>query len=137
VAFYKILAFVIGSFFAGIAGGLYAHINGFLSPANFNFIRSFDPMIIIVFGGLGSVTGTLAASFAWALFLEGVLRLVLPPDFVNWRFVVYPIMLILLMLLRQKGLFGDYELPFLRQELPAPKSKTSAMPVEAMPEISK
>jgi branched-chain amino acid transport system permease protein len=63
VAEFKILAFVIGSAFAGLAGGLYAHINGFLHPNTFNFIKSFDPMIIIVLGGLGSMTGTLAAAF--------------------------------------------------------------------------
>ncbi len=51
VAEYKILTFVIGSLFAGLAGGLYAHINGFLHPNTFNFIKSFDPMIIIVLGG--------------------------------------------------------------------------------------
>lgn len=126
VANQKIMTFVLGSMFAGLAGGLYAHINGFLSPANFNFIRSFDPLIILVFGGLGSLTGTLAASFTWGLGLEGVLRLVLPPDFVNWRFVVYPILLILLMLLKPKGLFGDYEIPFLRQIMPPLKSKITA-----------
>ena len=53
VAEFKILSFVIGSLFAGLAGGLYAHINGFLHPNTFNFIKSFDPMIIIVLGGLG------------------------------------------------------------------------------------
>jgi branched-chain amino acid transport system permease protein len=81
VAEYKILSFVIGSLFAGLAGGLYAHINGFLHPSTFNFIKSFDPMIIIVLGGLGSMTGTLAGAFTWALLLEGVLRLVLPQGF--------------------------------------------------------
>jgi branched-chain amino acid transport system permease protein len=118
VAQYKILTFVIGSLFAGLAGGLYAHINGFLHPESFNFIKSFDPMIIIVLGGLGGLTGTLAASFAWALGLEGVLRLVLPQGFELWRFVIYPLILLLVMLLRPKGIMGDYEMPFLRQELP-------------------
>jgi branched-chain amino acid transport system permease protein len=118
VAQFKILTFVIGSLFAGLAGGLYAHINGFLHPETFNFIKSFDPMIIIVLGGLGSITGTVAASFAWALGLEGVLRLVLPPGFELWRFVIYPMILLLVMLLRPKGILGDYEMPFLRQELP-------------------
>ncbi|MEW5869997.1 MAG: branched-chain amino acid ABC transporter permease [Chloroflexota bacterium] len=118
IAHYKILTFVLGSFFAGLAGGLYAHINGFLHPNTFNFIKSFDPMIIIVFGGLGSVTGTLIASFTWALVLEGLLRLVLPQGFETWRFVVYPLLLLLLMLLKPKGLFGEFELPFLRQLLP-------------------
>ncbi len=118
VAEYKILSFVIGSLFAGLAGGLYAHVNGFLHPSSFNFIKSFDPMIIIVLGGLGSMTGTLAASFAWALLLEGVLRLILPQGFELWRFVVYPVLLLLIMLLKSNGLFGDYEIPFLRQIMP-------------------
>jgi len=118
VAEYKIISFVIGSLFAGLAGGLYAHINGFLHPSTFNFIKSFDPMIIIVLGGLGSMTGTLAAAFTWALLLEGVLRLVLPQGFELWRFVVYPLLLLLIMLLKPNGLFGDFEMPFLRQLLP-------------------
>ena len=138
VAQQKIIAFVIGSFFAGLAGGLYAHINGFLHPNSFNFIRSFDPMIIIVFGGLGSISGTLAASFAWALVLEGLLRMVLPAGFETWRFVIYPLMLLLLMLLRPSGLLGGFEIPFLREEMPPiPEKVSSSMeqpekePVEA------
>jgi branched-chain amino acid transport system permease protein len=115
---YKTLAFVLGSLFAGVGGAIYAHINGFLHPNTFNFIKSFDPMIIIVLGGLGSMTGTIITSFVWVLLLEGVLRLILPEGFETWRYVVYPIILLLVMLLRPKGLFGDYELPFLRQELP-------------------
>ncbi len=115
---YKNLAFVLGSFFAGIAGGLYAHINGFLHPDTFNFIKSFDPMIIIVFGGLGSVTGTIVASFGWALVLEGFLRLVLPQGFETWRFVVYPLLLLVMMLLKPNGLFGGVEMPFLKQTVP-------------------
>jgi branched-chain amino acid transport system permease protein len=126
VAHYKNLTFVLGSFFAGLAGALYAHINGFLHPNTFNFIQSFNPMIIVVFGGLGSVTGTLAASFTWALVLEGFLRLFLPDGFETWRFVVYPLLLLLLMLLRPKGLFGDIEIPFLRQYLPPMSLKTPA-----------
>ncbi len=123
VAQQKILTFVLGSFFAGIAGALYAHINGFLHPNTFNFIKSFDPMIIIVFGGLGSVTGTVFAAFAWALVLEGFLRLWLPQGFETWRFVVYPVLLLIMMLLRPKGLFGGFEVPFLKQLLP-PLKKT-------------
>ena len=91
------LGFVIGSLFAGLAGGLYAHINGFLHPSTFNFIKSFDPMIIIVLGGLGSITGTIITSFVWVLLLEGVLRLILPEGFETWRYVVYPIILLLVM----------------------------------------
>jgi branched-chain amino acid transport system permease protein len=126
IAEYKIVAFVLGSFLAGLAGALYAHVNGFLHPNTFNFIKSFDPMIVIVFGGLGSITGTVFASFAWALILEGVLRLWLPQGFEAWRFVVYPLLLLITMLLRPKGIFGDYEIPFLRQVLPKPRQAKPA-----------
>ncbi len=125
IASNKTFAFVMGSFFAGLGGGLYAHINGFLHPNTFNFIKSFDPMIIIVFGGLGSVTGTVVASFAWALVLEGFLRLFLPEGFETWRFVVYPILLLVMMLLKPNGLFGGYEIPFLRNIIPPLRKKTN------------
>jgi len=123
VAYYKVITFVIGSLFAGIAGGLYAHINGFLHPNTFSFIKSFDPLIIVVFGGLGSITGTIVASFGWSLVLEGVLRLVLPDGFETWRFVVYPVMLLIMMLLKPNGLFGNYEIPFFRSPIPVLKNK--------------
>lgn len=132
VAQQKMLTFVLGSLFAGAAGALYAHINGFLHPSNFNFIKSFDPMIVIVFGGLGSVSGTLVASFAWILVLEGFLRDILPTGFESWRYVVYPILLLLMMLLRPSGLLGGFEFPFIKAILPplkksAPvKSETTA-----------
>ena len=125
VANYKNVTFVIGSLFAGLAGALYAHINGFLHPNTFNFIRSFDPMIIVVFGGLGSVTGTVVAAFTWALVLEGALRLVLPQGFETWRFVVYPVLLLVMMLLKPNGLFGGFEFPYLRQVVPQLKKSLS------------
>jgi len=127
VAYYKNITFVIGSLFAGLAGGLYAHINGFLHPNTFSFIKSFDPLIIVVFGGLGSVTGTVAASFGWALVLEGVLRLVLPEGFETWRFVVYPVLLLVMMLLKPAGLFGNFEIPFIRAVIPPLKKKDEAV----------
>lgn len=129
IANFKIVTFVIGSFLAGIAGALYAHINGFLHPNSFNFIKSFDPMIIVVFGGLGSITGTLVASFAWALVLEGFLRLWLPEGFETWRFVVYPILLLIMMLLKPNGIFGGYEMPYLQDLLPFKKKVKKAEPI--------
>jgi branched-chain amino acid transport system permease protein len=134
IAYFKNLTFVLGSFYAGLAGALYAHVAGFLHPNTFNFIKSFDPMIIVVFGGLGSVTGTVAAAFLWSLVLEGFLRIWLPPGFETWRFVVYPLLLLVMMLLKPKGLFGGYELPFLRETLPSLRIKKPApSQVEATP----
>ncbi len=117
IANYKLLSFVVGSLFAGIGGGVYAHFIGFLSPGTFDFLVSFNPLIIVVFGGLGSMTGTLAACFAWIFFLEGLLRVLLGQmgtEAPTWRFVLYPIALLLLMLLRPKGLLGTVEWGFLK-----------------------
>ena len=80
----------------------------------------FNPLIIVVFGGLGSMTGTLAASFARIFFLEGLLRVLLGQmgtEAPTWRFVLYPIALLLLMLLRPKGLLGTVEWGFLKTPL--------------------
>jgi branched-chain amino acid transport system permease protein len=119
----KILAFVVGSVFAGLAGGIRAHDLAFLHPQSFNFIQSFNPLIIIVFGGLGSMTGTIFAGFAWIVLLEGILRIFLPAGFETWRFVVYPLVLLVMMLLRPQGLMGKYEVGLLRQRLPAPRKE--------------
>ncbi|MHB1295473.1 MAG: branched-chain amino acid ABC transporter permease [Anaerolineae bacterium] len=117
VAQMKAVAFALGGFLAGVAGGLYAHLYGFLHPSTFNFIKGFDPLIIIVFGGLGSMTGTIMASALFSLVIEG-LRVLLPQGFEDWRFVVYPVLLLVVMLLRQKGLLGTTEWGWLRAPLP-------------------
>ena len=119
VAKSKLLAFVVGSFVAGIGGGIYAHYIGFLSPNTFDFIAGFNPLIIVVFGGLGSMTGTIVASFGWIFFLEGFLRVLLGQfgtDAPAWRFVLYPITLLLLMLVRPQGLLGTVEWGFFKAE---------------------
>lgn len=120
---YKTLAFVIGSALAGLAGALYAHRYPTLFPRDFHFIKSFDPLIIVVFGGLGSVSGTVVAAFAWAISLEG-LRL-LPAGMELWRYVFYSLGLLLVMLLRPQGLFGGTELGFLRARF-WPKRNTAS-----------
>ncbi|MBN1937499.1 MAG: branched-chain amino acid ABC transporter permease [Anaerolineae bacterium] len=112
---YKTLAFVIGSFFAGLAGALYAHRYPTLHPTAFHFVKSFDPLIIVVFGGLGSVSGTVIAAFAWAISLEG-LRL-LPTGMELWRYVIYPVILLLVMLLRPRGLLGGVEIGFIKSKI--------------------
>jgi len=127
VARTKILAFVVGSVFAGLAGGIRGHDVAFLHPRMFDVIQSLNPFIIVVFGGVGSMTGTILTGFAWIFFLEGVLRLYLPAGFENWRFVIYPLILILMMLLRPSGLLGKYEIGALRKRSPKPREK----PLEA------
>jgi branched-chain amino acid transport system permease protein len=126
VASNKLLTFVIGSFFAGLAGGVYAFFMGFLSPATFGFLTGFNPLIIVVFGGLGSMTGTLAAAFGWTFFLEGLLRNLLGQlgtEAPTWRFVLYPITLLLMMLIRPQGMLGTVEWGYLKAKLIAARAK--------------
>jgi branched-chain amino acid transport system permease protein len=129
VAGQKLWAFVIGSFFAGLGGAAYAHSTGtgFLSPGTFDFLAGFNPLIIVVFGGLGSMSGTIAASFGWIFFLEGLLRVILGQlgtDAPTWRYVLYPITLLLLMLLRPQGLLGTTEWGFLKAPFVRPRVKS-------------
>ncbi len=110
---YKMMAFVLGGFLAGVAGGLYAHLYLFLTPANFDFLKSVDVLTIVVLGGLGSISGTIVAAVGWTFLLEA-LRVVLPQNVLDWRFVIFPLLLIVMMILRPSGLMGGFELPFLR-----------------------
>ncbi len=104
----KVRAFVIGAFFAGIAGGLFAHYLRYLNPQTFDFNKSFEIIIMVVLGGMGSVTGSVVA----AIFLT-VMREALRPlqeiTKLDFRMVIYSLMLIILMLNRPNGLFGTRE----------------------------
>lgn len=127
---YKTVAFVMGCVYAGVAGALYAHLYTFLHPSNFDFLKTFDLLLIVVLGGLGSISGTFIAAIGWTFLLEG-LRIVLPTDVLDFRFVIYPLLLIIVMLLRPTGLFGGMELPFLK----APKvAKLEKRPQSAVTE---
>lgn len=110
---YKTLGFVLGCTYAGIAGVLYAHLYTFLHPSNFDFLKSIDVLLIVVLGGLGSVSGTIAAAIIWTFLLEG-LRVILPVQILDWRLVIYPLLLIIVMIARPKGLYGGKEFNFLR-----------------------
>jgi len=125
----KLMAFVVGSLFAGMGGGIYAHFIGFLSPGSFDFLPAFNPLIIVVFGGLGSMTGTIAASFGWLFFLEGLLRVLLGQmgtEAPTWRYVLYPITLLLMMLIRPQGLLGTVEWGFCKAKEVLSRKKPEA-----------
>lgn len=100
-------AFVISSFFAGLGGGIYAHHLGYISPSSFGFIISVQILITAVLGGLGSLSGSILAALILT-FLPEILRS-LPTNGVDLRMIVYPILLILMMILRPQGLFGRRE----------------------------
>ena len=101
---YKVLAFTIGAFFAGVAGVLFGHNMYILSPASFTFMQSFNILIMVVMGGLGSMTGSIAGALV-VTFLSAALA-----SFPNARMIIYALALILLMFYRPQGLFGYVEI---------------------------
>lgn len=107
VAKNKRIAFLISSFFAGLAGGFYAHNMGYISPGSFGFLLSVQVLIITVLGGLGSISGSIIASVILTVLPE-LLRS-LPTGGVDIRMIVFPILLILMMIVRPEGLFGKKE----------------------------
>ncbi|WP_419881757.1 branched-chain amino acid ABC transporter permease [Peribacillus sp. B-H-3] len=102
--YYKVIAFVIGSFFAGIAGALWAHNFYIIQPSNFGFLKSFDILIFVVLGGLGSLSGAVIAAILLTIistFLQ---------DYPETRMIIYSLVLIIMMLYRPQGLMGTREL---------------------------
>lgn len=102
--FYKVFAFSAGAFFAGIAGGLFAHSMGYIAPANFEFMRSIEILVMVVLGGLGSITGSVIATVVLTILPEAL------RGFAQYRMVLYSAMLIAIMLFRPSGLMGTREL---------------------------
>ena len=99
----KVLAFVIGAFFAGVGGALFAHLQQFIQPRDFDFMRSVEFVVMVVLGGTGSITGSAAAATVLTLLPE-VLRPVQ-----QYRLVIYSLLLIIMMLTRPQGIFGQRE----------------------------
>jgi branched-chain amino acid transport system permease protein len=112
----KVRAFVMGAFFAGIAGALFAHFLRYLNPSTFDYNRSFEIIIMVVLGGMGSITGSVVGAAFIAVSREA-LRGLQDIDWlrtytqgVDLRMVIYSLMLIVLMLTRPNGLFGTREI---------------------------
>ena len=101
---YKVMAFTIGAFFAGVAGALFSHYFYIAHPASFTFMKSFDILTMVVLGGMGSITGSITAAILLT-FISAALA-----SYPEWRMVIYSLMLIVLMIYRPQGLFGNKEI---------------------------
>lgn len=99
----KILAFVISSFLAGVAGGLFAHLIQFINPRTFSIIKSTDILLMLYLGGSGTLIGSILGAALWTVLLELLRFLGI------WRFVVAPLALIVLMIYRPLGIMGGRE----------------------------
>src|SRR5438552_10018835 len=97
---FKVTAFVTGAFFAGIAGGLYAHFIQYINPEDFNFLRSVEIVAMVILGGMGSTLGVVIAAIILTILPE-LLR-----DIQQYRMIIYALLLIVMMLVRPQGLFG-------------------------------
>jgi branched-chain amino acid transport system permease protein len=115
---YKVSAFVVGAFFAGIAGGIYAHSKQFLTPSGFGFMQSITFVVMVILGGMGNTIGVIIAAVLLTLLPEGLRQLSgieHLPGFtterpLSWigdtRMIIYSLLLIVLMLTRPQGLFS-------------------------------
>jgi branched-chain amino acid transport system permease protein len=106
---YKLSVFVIGAFFAGIAGSLYAHYITFIDPSSFTVMESIVVLLMVVFGGMGSITGSFIGALVLVIFPE-MLRFLGMPSSVAApiRQMLYGLLLIVLMLRRPQGIIGEY-----------------------------
>jgi branched-chain amino acid transport system permease protein len=100
----KVLSFVVSSAMAGVAGGLFAHYLIYLHPNSFTFIRSFEIIIMIVIGGLGSITGSVLGAVLYITLTEGL------REFAQYRMVAFSLLLVILMIVRPQGILGHREL---------------------------
>ena len=106
----KISAFVVASFFAGLAGGLYAHLLMFIEPNLFNMEASINYLVYLYAGGMASISGSIVSAIVLSILPE-MLRFLN-----NWRYVIYPLLLIVIMLRRQNGLLGGREFTFISRD---------------------
>lgn len=106
---YKLIVFVIGAFFAGIAGSLYSHYISFIDPSSFTVMESIAVLLMVVFGGMGSIRGSFVGALVLVIFPELLRFLGMPSSIAALlRQMIYGLLLIILMLKRPQGIIGEY-----------------------------
>jgi branched-chain amino acid transport system permease protein len=107
---YKLLVFVIGAFFAGIGGSLYAHYITFIDPSSFTVMESITILLMVIFGGMGSIPGSIVGASVLVIFPELLRFLGMPSSIAApMRQMIYGLLLIVLMIKRPQGLMGRYK----------------------------
>jgi branched-chain amino acid transport system permease protein len=101
----KVIAFMLSSGLAGLAGGLYAHVIGYINPGGFTILKSSEIMVMVYLGGMGSISGSVLSATGFTVALE----LLKPLGLFRW--VLMPLLLIVIMIFRPTGLMGNRELP--------------------------
>jgi len=96
----KVLVFVVSSFFAGVAGALLAHLIQYINPRSFDILKSTEMLVMVYLGGIGSIAGSIIGAVTYTFLLELLRPLGI------WRMVIMPLMLVLLMIFRPRGIMG-------------------------------
>ena len=121
--FYKILGFSTPAFFGGVGGALYANYISFLDPNIFSFMKSVEILVIVVLGGMGSLTGSIIAAIVLTILPEAL------RDFANYRMLAYSFLLVMMMIFKPSGIFGTSEFSFkkflykIRYKIISPRKK--------------
>ena len=106
---YKLMVFILGAFFAGIAGSLYAHYITFIDPSSFTVMESITVLLMVVFGGMGSLKGSFIGASVLIILPELLRFLGLPSAIAApLRQMIYGFLLVILMLKRPQGIIGQY-----------------------------
>ncbi len=106
---HKLLVFIIGAFFAAIAGSLYAHYITFIDPSSFTVMESITILLMVIFGGMGSITGSIVGATILVVFPELLRFLGMPSSIAaQTRQMIYGLLLIVLMIKRPQGIMGRY-----------------------------
>ena len=106
---YKLMVFVIGAFFAGIAGSLYAHYITFIDPSSFTVMESITVLLMVIFGGMGSISGSIVGAMVLVILPELLRFLGMPSSIAaEVRQMIYGLLLVVLMIKRPQGLLGKY-----------------------------
>lgn len=106
---HKLLVFIIGAFFAGIAGSLYAHYITFIDPSSFTIMESITVLLMVIFGGMGSIWGSVVGAIVLVVFPELLRFLGMPSSIAaQTRQMIYGLLLIILMIKRPQGILGRY-----------------------------
>jgi branched-chain amino acid transport system permease protein len=117
---YKMTAFVVAALFAGLAGGLWAHYQQYIHPSSFTYLRTTDLLVMLYLGGMASLSGSVLGVTIMTVLLESLRGILGQFNLVEWRMVISPLVLIVIMLTRPQGILGNREFGFVprREEVP-------------------
>ena len=117
LTYHKVMSFTVSAFFAGVGGGVMASLLTTIDPRAFMFIMTFNVLIVVVIGGMGSITGTVIAAFLFNIFLEYLrpieegfsLAFISIPEVPGLRMVTFSVLILIIIIYKQNGLMGDIE----------------------------